>query len=45
MGTVKKFHDSMPIVCAKYHFDLSNAKVTQDKVFHATNREFQGLEM
>jgi len=33
MGAAKKFHGNMPIASAKYNFDLSNASVTEDKVF------------
>lgn len=33
MGAFKKFHGNMLIISAKYHFDLSNASITQYKVF------------
>lgn len=34
MGAVKTFQGNILIVYAKYNFDLSNASITQDKVFY-----------
>lgn len=45
MGAIRKPPRNAPIVCVKYNFDLFDAPATQDKVLHATDHEFQGLEM
>lgn len=45
MDAIRKIHGNASIVCVKYNFDLFNASATQDKVLHATDYEFQGLEM
>lgn len=45
MGAIRKLHGNARIVCVKYNFDLFNALSTQKKVLHATDHEFQGLEM